>query len=211
VRGGEGVADEARVRVLQAARLAALPQAEGVDDLLAGEVDAGPAQALVLGLHHVDVEREVVADDDVGAGEDLEDLVGALRERGAVGQVVHRDAVHRLGARADGDRRLESPGPAAALALQAALDAELDDLVLAPIGAGGLDIEDQQSLGTGTELGTDRIRVEREGGRDLGAQSSARLRAPPDNETSPERRPTDPGSPTVIQAIDNPRLAGDLY
>ena len=45
------------VRVLQAARLALLPQPERVDDLLAGEIERRAVDPRVLGLQHVDVER----------------------------------------------------------------------------------------------------------------------------------------------------------
>ena len=80
VRRGELVTDEPAMRVLEAARLALLPQPERIDDLLVREIERLAIDARELGLQHLDIERDVVADDHVGRGEHLDDLVGVLAE-----------------------------------------------------------------------------------------------------------------------------------
>ena len=59
--GVENVADEATMGSLERARLTLLPESEGVDDLLVGQVESGLAQTIVFGLDHLDVKTQVVA------------------------------------------------------------------------------------------------------------------------------------------------------
>jgi hypothetical protein len=73
-------------------------------------------------------------------------LVGAGGEPRAAGEVVHGDAVHRLRARADRHLRQEAPGPGPRALAHAELHAQLDDLVPALVGPGGLDIEDEDAV-----------------------------------------------------------------
>jgi hypothetical protein len=100
----------------------------------------------VLGLQHLDVEREVVADDDVRTGEGLGDLVGDVGERWAALEIRERDAVNRLRPGMDADGGTDPPHAVGRAVLEAVLDAQLDDLVVGPVRAGGLAIEHDDRL-----------------------------------------------------------------
>src|SRR3569833_1116366 len=150
VRRCELVADEPAVRVLQAARLALLPQPERIDDLLVREIERLAIDARELGLEHLDVERDVVANDHVRRGEHLDDLIRVLAELRTAREILERDAVNGLRGWMDRHARPDPPGPALRLLAEPVLDAQLDHLILLEVDPRGLAVEDHDAWLGGT-------------------------------------------------------------
>ena len=143
VRCLELAPNEALVRIHKRSGLAPLPKPKRIHDIGIAKIQRLLAQPLKLGLHHVDVKADVVAHQHLDICEESAELVGDLGKRWRLLQVFHRNPMHLLGARVDGNLRPNALRGALCLISEAKLGTQLNHLIALFVGPRRFDVENE--------------------------------------------------------------------